>query len=112
MSDAVHLLLCEWGKWSKGGMGGLRARSSVWIGNSSEVIDISDEMALRVDGAVVALGVDDPVLRDVLELTYRQGFGVIEIGLKMRVGRYTVDKYLCDGRAFVRGYLNALSNAA
>lgn len=111
MSDAVHLLLCEWGRWSRGGMGGRIARCGIWLDNG-DAPNISDERAVQVDRAVIALGVDSPVLREVLELTYQKQFGVIEIGLKLRVGRYTVDKYLVDGKAFVRGYLSHMKNAA
>ena len=105
--SSVVYLLEQWGRWSRGGLGGM----SCAVG-SGGVPDISDEMALRVDGAVIACGIEKPVLRHVLELYYRKGNNVIEIQLYLRVGRVTVEKYLLEGRAFVAGRLSVDAEAA
>lgn len=103
----IESILTEWGKWSRGGVGGLAiCRRTGFIPN------ISDEMALRVDSAVVACGAVKPVLRHVLELYYQKERGVIEIQLFLRVGRVTVEKYLVEAKGFVAGHLSAVKDAA
>lgn len=104
----VEFLLEQWGAWSRGGLGGLSGASS----GGGRAPDISDEMALRVDGAVIACGVDRPVLRHVIELYYQKGRNVTEIQLFLRVGRVSVEKYLLEAKGFIAGRLSMIREAA
>lgn len=103
----IDSVMTEWGKWSRGGLGALNVSS-----RNGFAPDISDELALKVDAAVVACGIVKPVLRHVLELYYQKGRGVVEIQLQLRVGRVTVEKYLVEGKGFVSGHLSAVKAAA
>lgn len=108
----IDYLLVEWGKWSRGGIGG-QASANIWVGSRTGFApDISDDMALRVDAAVVACGVEKAVLRHVLQMYYQNGLGVVDIQVKLRVGRTTVEKYLVEAKGFVTGHLSAFRNAA
>src|SRR5688572_717703 len=101
MRNDVHLLLTEWAKWSRSGVG-LVARSSAWVTDSrGPAPNISDDMALRVDAAVIALGVVNSDLRHVIELSYVRRLGVIEIGLKMGFGRRKIDSMLAEACGFI-----------
>ncbi len=112
MRSDVHSLLCEWAKWSRSGVG-LVARSSAWVTDSrGPAPNISDDMALRVDAAVIALGVFSADLRHVIELSYVRRLGVIEIGLKMGLGRRKIDSMLAEGCGFISGRLSTLCDAA
>lgn len=104
----VEFLLEQWGAWSRGGLGGL---SGPYVGGG-RAPNISDEMALRIDCAVIACGVQRPVLRHVIELYYQKGRNVTEIQLFLRVGRVSVEKYLIEARAFVAGRLSVFRDAA
>jgi hypothetical protein len=113
MSDCdIEFLLREWAKWSRGGLGGHAAKSSIWGKSSAVAPDISDDMALCIDAAVVVLGVDYPMLRHVLELAYLRGLGGIEIGVRLRVNRHKAERYLAEARGFISGRLSNYSKAA
>lgn len=113
MSDCdIEFLLREWAKWSRGGLGGCAASSSIWGGGSGVAPDISDDQALRLDSAIVALGVNHPVLRDVIEMAYLRGWGVFDISVRMHVGRHKVDKYLSEAKGFISGFITVSSKAA
>lgn len=112
MRSDVHSLLCEWAKWSRSGVG-LVARSSAWVTDSRGAApNISDDMALRVDAAVIALGVANAELRHVIELSYVRRLGVIEIGLKLGFARHKIDKMLAESCGFISGRLSLLDSAA
>lgn len=112
MRSDVHSLLCEWAKWSRSGIG-LVARSSAWVTDSrGPAPNITDDMALRVDAAVIALGVFSADLRHVIELSYVRRLGVIEIGLKLGFARHKVDKMLSEGCGFISGRLSLMEDAA
>lgn len=112
MRSDVHSLLCEWAKWSRSGVG-LGARSSAWVTDvRGSAPNISDEMALRVDAAVIALGAFNADLRHVLELSYVRRLGVIEIGIKLGCARHKVDKMLAESCGFISGRLSLLQDAA
>ncbi len=110
----IDSILTEWGKWSRGGFGGSAARSSVWVTDDrrGSAPNISDDLALRVDGSVVALGQLDKNLRYVIELSYVRRLGVIEIGLKLGCGRRKVDSMLAEACGFISGRLSLLLDAA
>ncbi len=112
MRSDVHSLLCEWAKWSRSGVG-LGARSSAWVTDTRGAApNITDDMALRVDAAVIALGVFSAELRHVIELSYVRKLGVIEIGLKIGCGRRKVDSMLAESCGFISGRLSILEDAA
>lgn len=105
----IESILIEWGKWSRGGMGG---RVQQVITEFALPPNISDELALRVDQAVIAAGVKDYLLRHVLVEHYQKDIGLVDLAMQMRVGRHKLDKVLSEAIGFVSGYLSNLSLAA
>lgn len=110
----IDSILREWGKWSRGGMGSLGSGASTWVVDVRKggVPNISDELALQVDSAVIALGNHDNNLRYVIELSYVRQMGVIEIGLRLGYARHKIDKFIAEGCGFISGRLSVVSAAA
>ena len=110
----IDSTLREWAKWSRGGFGALGASASSWVVDVRKgvVPNITDDMALQVDAAVIALGEHDKNLRYVIELSYVRRLGVIEIGLKLNCSRSKVDKFIAEGCGFISGRLSVFSEAA
>lgn len=114
MSDLnIDYLLCEWGKWSRGGYGG-QASCGLWNNSRKGFApDISDEIALRIDRAIVACGVDRPDLRYLLQAHYQKGVGLVELQIELRASRTIVDKRMAEAKGYVAGYLDGgLKDAA
>lgn len=110
----IDSILREWAKWSRGGFGALGASASSWVVDvrKGAAPNISDDMALQVDAAVIALGEHDKNLRYAIELSYVRQLGVIEIGLKLGFARHKIDKMLAEGCGFISGRLSVFSEAA
>lgn len=110
----IDSILTEWGKWSRGGFGSLGACTSAWAANerAGSLPNISDDIALEVDRAVIALGEQDRVIRHVIELSYVRRLSVIEIGLRVGYSRNKVDKLIAEGAGFIGGRLSMFSRAA
>lgn len=110
----IDSILREWAKWSGGGFGVLGASASSWVVDTRKgaAPNISDDLALQVDAAVIALGEHDKNLRYAIELSYVRQLGVIEIGLKMGCSRSKIDKFLAEGCGFISGRLSLLKSAA
>jgi hypothetical protein len=105
----VEFVLTEWGKWSRGGGGGgLQQVITVFCLPPQ----ISDELALRVEAAVIAAGVKNYPLRHVLIEHYQKGVGLVDLAEQMSVGRHKLDKVLSEAIGFVSGYLSNFSKAA
>lgn len=105
----TEAVLVEWGKWSRGGLSG---RVQQVISEFVTPPNISDELALRVDEAVIAAGVKSYPLRHVLIEHYQKNIGLVELAMDMRIGRHKLDKVLSEAIGFVGGYLSNFSKAA
>lgn len=105
----IESILVEWGRWSRGGCGG---RVQQVVSDFVSPPDISDELALRVERAVVAAGEKNPTLRHVLVEHYQRGTGLIDLAWSMKVGRHKLDKILAEAIGFVGGFLSNISKAA
>ena len=110
----IDSILREWAKWSRGGFGALGASASSWVVDTRKgaAPNISDELALQVDAAVIALGEHDKNLRYVIELSFVRQLGVIEIGLRLGFARHKIDKMLAESCGFISGRLSLVKVAA
>lgn len=111
-------LLTEWGKWSRGGAGGLRAGSPMAVcmalvepSGNRIALDISDEKALEVDRAVNDLRRQDSVRFDVIFLYFVKNFGVREVGLRMGLTRTKAAQLLAEALGWLDCRLNYLRAA-
>lgn len=110
MSDSeIEKVLVEWGRWSRGGCGGRVQQVIVEFGG---VPNISDEMALRVEQAVIAAGSKNNRLQHVLVEHFQKDTGLIDLAWSMRIGRHKLDKILAEAIGFVGGYLSNFKKAA
>ncbi len=104
-------LLREFGAWSRQGVNQGRVRSSIQIfvdmvsGSSSRSVAISDDMAMQINNALVALMRDDAEIANVLCLHYVSGLPEYLIAERLRFNRPKVRAMVSHGEGFVGGFL-------
>jgi len=113
MQADVENLLVAWGKWSRGGYGNLGAKN-IWMGGDAAAAEfiISDDDALLVDKAVVALTSHDLVLGGLVKLHYIGGHSQLRLQERLRLSRHEFDKKLRDARGFIFGFVVCRKEAA
>jgi len=88
--DGVRALLGQWGRWVRQGNGGVapyRCPLGMLRGGGIGMPSITDDMALQVDAAVMALKGRMPQVGRAVELYYaRPGITYDQVGKVMRLG--------------------------
>lgn len=115
--DSTKSLLKEFGVWCKVGVSSGSVRSSISIfvemaeGSGGIDVRISDDMAMDVNDALVALMRDDAESANVLCMHYVSGLAEYLIAEKMYIARGKVKALVCYGEGFVGGFLNQVKAA-
>ena len=118
-NNDIVALLCEWGKWSRGGRPGLGAKSPMLfvmqLVQPSEMrasIDICDDDALRVDRAVSQLRRYDAVMHEIIELYFLQCLSMREIESRMKISKTVAVQLFAKLCGWLDCFLNVNSEAA
>lgn len=105
-------LLAAWGEWTRIGVKGLRAGSSMLVvveqasgSNCYTDPDITDTDALRVDRAVGQLGLRNRFWADVLKLYFVDGRSMREMEIIFKLSKFTMAKEFAGACGWVDCYL-------
>lgn len=107
----VKSLLKEFGFWCRVGVNCGRVKSSIQIfvemgsGSSSRSLAITDDQAMKVNSAMVALMLRDAESAHVLCLHYISGLAAYVVAEKLRFDRTKTKSLLNKGEGFVEGFL-------
>jgi len=107
----VIVLLTEWGKWNRGGVGGRCAVTGVWDDDLSVGV-ISDERAAKIDVAVCALGRESARLKNIVMQVYVYDREKTQVCARLTMTRYEFDVSLALAHEFVGCYLYPLKKIA
>lgn len=109
----VKSLLKEFGFWCRVGVNCGRVKSSIQIfvemgsGSSSRSLAITDDQAMKVNSAMVALIRQDANSANVLCLYYLSGLAEYLIAEQLGVDRRKVKALVSRGEGFIDGFLSA-----
>lgn len=100
----TEILLQAWGKWSSSGLG-----LGIGRGDYTNVTWINDDVALIVDRLVAQLGVDHPVLKDVLLKVYCDDYNYPMLANALKCGETRARQLHISAIAWVDGGICAMA---